>query len=193
MTNMVLDHTPKMWLVQSFATPREMLFYSTWQCFWCWHEGNPGQEPFWQGWPATSRVRPCYMRRRAPQCKLFLINPCAVRTEQSQLLVSSLGHGCILWLLSDYWIQDGKPRHQVCERNRLLATHWAATAHSLCNITETHSLIGRRPQRRWQKETGREGDKRSWEKKMRKGWDQVKENRDILRREQKQGDYLNAL
>lgn len=30
-------------------------------------------------------------------------------------------------------------------------------------------------------------------RKMRKGWAQVNENRAFLRREQKQGDYLNAL
>lgn len=64
-------------------------------------------------------------------------------------------------------------------------------ASSLYNVTEIHSLIGRRPQRRCLKETEGEGNTGSREKNEWVG--SGKENRAFLRREQKQGDDLNAL
>lgn len=52
-------------------------------------------------------------------------------------------------------------------------------------------MVGRRPQRRCLKETEGEGNKGSREKNEWVG--SGKENRAFLRREQKQGDDLNAL
>lgn len=126
---------------------------------------SPGRAP---GQLAAGLVKPCSRQRRSAWLKLFPILPPAVKTEQSRLLLSSLGCSC--------------------ERGiRVSSAHWAETAGGPYNVTEIHSLIGRRLQRRWLKETEREGSKGSREK-TEEGVGSGKGNRDFLRRrEQKQG------